>query len=79
MRSDIAADPHRQKCGSRLVEFVQLHTGCAGFSCRSKAVIFTAFYPVMSRARLSINVSAMRSVVHSAWNVAFRFKMFLSP
>jgi hypothetical protein len=38
--------------------------GAVGFTCRSKAVVFTAFCssPV-SRARLSVKVSAMRNSI----------------
>src|SRR5262245_8377534 len=41
--------------------------GCAGFSCRSKTMVLTAFCcsPV-SRARLSVNVSAMRNSMESS-------------
>ena len=51
----------------------RLKLGCAGFSCRSKAVVLTAFCssPV-SRARLSVNVSAIRrSIFCSAVHVQY--------
>src|SRR5580704_3509643 len=66
-QSDVAARPYRPKLlVLRLVELVETHARFAGLSCKSKAVILTAFCssPV-SRARLSTKVSAIRNSMAS--------------
>ena len=47
----------------------RLILGCAGFSCKSKAVVLTAFCSSLDRrARLSVKVSAMRKSIACAFN-----------